>query len=86
MKLLYMISLSCNIFLVWAIFSFSPFFTHLVGVWHTFFGYASFLSFFFLTCLVGMWHTFFGYASFIFKHAEACGIPPLGMHLLLLFA
>ena len=53
----------------------------------------SFLSFwirgylfsFFLTCL-SMWHTFFGYASFIpssfFWHAEACGIPSLGMHLL----
>ena len=61
---LYDFSLPCT-FLVWAIFSFSPFFlTHLVGVWHTFFGCASFLSFF-LTCLVGMWHTFFGYASFI---------------------
>ena len=37
-------------FLVWAIFSpfFSSFFlTRLVGMWHTFFGYASFLSFFF---------------------------------------
>ena len=58
-------SLSLVTFLVWAIFPFSLslFFTHLVGVWHIFFGYASFL--FFLTCLVGMWHTFFGYASFI---------------------
>ena len=34
--------------------------TCLVGMWHTFFGYASFFS-----CLVGMWHTFFGHASFI---------------------
>ena len=47
MKLLYMISLSLVIFFLWAIFSFSPFLlTHLVGVCHTFFGYASFLSFF----------------------------------------
>ena len=48
-----------------------------------------FLSFFFLTCL-SMWHTFFGYASFIlcsffYWHAEACGIPSLGMHLLFFF-
>ena len=45
-----------------------PFFfllTCLVGMWHTFFGYASFSLSFFLTCLLGMWHTFFGYASFI---------------------
>ena len=62
---LYDFSLPCNIFGMGYIFFFSLFLTHLVGVWHTFFGYASFLSFFFLTCLVGMWHTFFGYASFI---------------------
>ena len=62
---LYDFSLPCNIFGMGYIFFFSFFLTHLVGVWHTFFGYASFLSFFFLTCLVGMWHTFFGYASFI---------------------
>ena len=37
-----------------------------VGMWHTFFGYASLLYFFiFFTCLLSMWHTFFGYASFI---------------------
>ena len=36
------------------------FLTCLVGMWHTFFGYASFFI-----CLVGMWHTFFGYASII---------------------
>ena len=49
-------------------FSFFFFLTCLVGMWHTFFGYASFFSFyfyFFLTCLLSMWHTFFGYASFI---------------------
>ena len=39
------------------------FLTCLVGMWHTFLGYAS--LFFFLTCLLSMWHTFFGYASFI---------------------
>ena len=41
-------SLSLVMFLVWAIFSFSLsfFLTHLVGVWHTFFGYASFIFFF----------------------------------------
>ena len=37
--------------------------TCLVGMWYTFFAYASF-SLFFLTCLLGMWHTFFGYAFF----------------------
>src|SRR6185503_8579701 len=63
---LYDFSLPCNIFGMGYILFFPFFLTHLVGVWHTFFGYASFLSFFFLTCLVGMWHTFFGYASFIF--------------------
>ena len=43
---LYEFSLPCNIFLVWAIFSFSLFFlTCLVGMWHTFFGYASFYFF-----------------------------------------
>ena len=62
---LYEFSFPCNVFGMGYIFFFSLSFslTHLVGVWHTFFGYASFL--FFLTCLVGMWHTFFGYASFI---------------------
>ena len=59
----------------WAI----PFFTCLVSMWHTIFGYASFFwhaflghvayllwicIFSFLTCLLGMWHTFFWYASF----------------------
>ena len=39
---LYDFSLPCNIFGMGYIFL-----THLVGVWHTFFGYASFLSFFF---------------------------------------
>ena len=62
---LYEFSFACNVFDMGYIFFFSLFFlTHLVGVWHTFFGYASFL-FLFLTCLVGMWHTFFGHASFI---------------------
>jgi len=36
-----------------------------MDMWHTFFGYVSFLSFFF-SCLLGMWHTFFGYASLIY--------------------
>ena len=46
---------------------FSFFWTCLVGMWHTLFGYASLLLFFlfFLTYLLSMWHTFFGYASFI---------------------
>ena len=59
----------------WAI----PFFTCLVSMWHTIFGYASFFwhaflghmayllwvcIFSFLTCLLGMWHTFFWNASF----------------------
>ena len=44
---LYEFSLPCNIFGMGYIFFFSFFLTHLVGVWHTFFGYASFLSFFF---------------------------------------
>ena len=46
-------SLSLVMFLVWAIFSFSLslfFLTHLVGVWHTFFGYASFLFFINMPC------------------------------------
>ena len=45
-------SLSLVMFLVWAIFSFSLslFLTHLVGVWHTFFGYATFLFFFDMPC------------------------------------
>ena len=41
----YEFSLPCiyiYIFLVWAIFSLSVFLTCLVGMWHTFFGYASF--------------------------------------------
>ena len=67
------------------------------GVWTPLYAPSlSFLSFlfgsraiyFFLTCL-SMWHTFFRYASFIlfsfFWHAEACGIPSLGMHLLFSF-
>ena len=61
---LYEFSLPCNIFGMGCILFFFFFLTCLVGVWHTFFGYASFL-FFFLTCLAGMWHTFFGYAFFI---------------------
>ena len=28
------------------------FFTCLVGMWHTFFGYASFISFFFIACIL----------------------------------
>ena len=62
---LYEFSLPCNIFGMGCIFFFFFFLTCLVGVWHTFFGYASFSPLLFLTCLVGMWHTFFGYASFI---------------------
>ena len=47
-------------------FSFFFFLTCLVGMRHTFFGYASFFFLsFFLTCLLSMWHSFFGYASFI---------------------
>ena len=58
-------SFPCNVFGMGYIFFFSlSLLTHLVGVWHPFFGYASFL--FLFTCLVGMWHTFFGYASFYF--------------------
>ena len=53
MKLLHMNSFPYNFLLVWAIFSLSFFFfffsffllTRLVGMWHTFFGYASFISF-----------------------------------------
>ena len=44
---LYDFSLPCNIFGMGYIFFFSFFLTHLVGVRHTFFGYASFLFFFF---------------------------------------
>ena len=62
---LYEFSLPCNIFGMGCIFFFFFFLTCLVGVWHTFFGYASFSPLLFLTCLVGMWHTFFGNASFI---------------------
>ena len=50
---LYEFSLPCNVFGMGYIFFFSLFFlTYLVGVWHTFFGYASllFLSFFDMTC------------------------------------
>ena len=43
---LYELSLPCNIFGMGYIFFFPPpFFTCLVGMWHTFFGYASFISF-----------------------------------------
>ena len=46
--LLYEFSFPCNVFGMGYIFFFSLsfFLTHLVGVWHIFFGYASFLSFF----------------------------------------
>ena len=55
-----------TIFLPFFLFLFFPLWTCLVGMWHTFLGYASFLFVsFFLTCLLSMWHTFFGYTSFI---------------------
>ena len=65
-ELIWMIPLSSPFFLGYGLSFFFLllllfFSTCLVGMWHTFFGYASF----FLTCHVGMWHTFFGYASFI---------------------
>ena len=44
---LYELSLPCKIFGMGYIFLFL---THLVGVWHTFFGYASFLFFFDMPC------------------------------------
>ena len=48
---LYEFSFPCNVFGMGYIFFFSLFFlTHLVGVWHTFFGYASFLFFFDMPC------------------------------------
>ena len=53
-------SLFLPLFFSWIHAIFFFFLACLVGMWHTFFGYASFF-----TCLVGMWHTFFGYASFI---------------------
>ena len=42
---LYEFSFPCNVFGMGYIFSHSFFLTHLVGVWHTFFGYASFFLF-----------------------------------------
>src|SRR6185436_6197022 len=53
---LYEFSFPCNVFGMCYIFflslslSLSLFLTHLVGVWHTFFGYASFLFFFDMPC------------------------------------
>src|SRR6185437_13986785 len=50
---LYEFSFPCNVFGMGYIFLFlSPFvfLTHLVSVWHTFFGYASFLFFFDMPC------------------------------------
>ena len=68
-ELHWMIYLSLYIFFldmgyIYIFFSSLFFLTCLVDMWHTFFGYASFL-FFSLSCLLGMWHTFLGYASFI---------------------
>ena len=68
-ELLYMIHLSSLFSMDVDYLSLFFFLTCLVGMWHTFFGYASFFSFFylfFLTCLLSMWHTYFGYASFIY--------------------
>ena len=70
-ELLCMIYLSPCVFFSWTwaiFFFFSSFFsTCLVDMWHTFFGYASFLFswYSFFSCLLGMWHTSFGYAFFI---------------------
>ena len=72
-ELLCMIYLSPCVFFSWTwaiFFFFSSFFsTCLVDMWHTFFGYASFLF---------SWHSFF-------HAFWACGIPSLGIHLLFLF-
>ena len=66
-ELLCMIHLTSFFPWMWTIFLFFSllFLTCLVGMWHTFFGYASFTHYFWHT-LSSMWHTFFGYASFIY--------------------